>query len=247
MAPNVSSQHAEVAALRERIAALETANESLVAFACSVSHDLSAPLRAVDGFPHTAHRAGAATDESLRRLQEGSQRMRELIDDLLQLSHVTRCELERRPVDVGALVRSTLDELSATETWRKVMRSLAPAAIVEGDPNLLRIAVRILVGNAWKHTRGRDCAHISFGARSDAAERVCFVRDNGIGFKADAGVDPFVLYQPAHAAAGITGMGIGLATVKRIVQRHGGRVWAESALNRGSTFYFALPAGGATA
>ncbi len=230
----------------ERTAELEAANKELEAFSYSVSHDLRAPLRSIDGFSQALledypDRLDEQGRNYLNRVRAGTQRMGDLIDDLLQLSRVTRAEMRREQVDLSALAGSAVEDLRRAEPRRQVEVAIEPGLTAEGDPKLLRIALVNLLSNAWKFTGKQPAARIELGVRNDKDGRAFFVRDNGVGFDMAYAPKLFGAFQRLHAASEFPGTGIGLATVQRIVHRHGGRVWAESAVNRGATFYFDLP------
>ncbi len=223
---------------------LERKNQELEAFSYSVSHDLRAPLRAIDGFARALaedceERLDDAGRGHLRRIRAAAKRMGELIDDLLQLSRVTRAEIRRQPVDLAAIGRAVLRDLEARDP-RRVEAHFPDALAAEGDPGLLRAVLENLLGNAWKFTRGRDPTRIELGADERDGKTVFFVRDNGVGFDMAYAEKLFRPFQRLHAQSEFDGTGIGLATVHRIVTRHGGRVWAESAPDQGTTLYFTL-------
>ena len=231
--------------VRERTAQLESTNQELEAFAYSVSHDLRAPLRSIRGFSEVllercAGRLDAEALEFLRRVGESSQHMGRLIDDLLKLSRVGRSELHWRAVNLSALVATIAAELRQGDPARAAQFVIQPDLRAEGDERLLKVLLDNLLDNAWKFTRHRPDARIEFGFGTQP-EPAFFVRDNGVGFdRAHAG-KLFGVFQRLHSAAEFPGTGIGLATVQRIIKRHGGRVWATGALNQGATFYFTLP------
>jgi PAS domain S-box-containing protein len=233
------------ARVTERTAQLEVALRELEAFSYSVSHDLRAPLRAIDGF------AQALAEELppdlpnghrhyLQRVRAAAQRMGSLIDDLLQLSRVSRHELSHVAVDLSTLAREIESELRRAQPGRQVTFSVAPGMVARGDPHLLRTALDNLLGNAWKYTSKHSSAHIAFGAERIDGERVFVLRDDGAGFDPAYADKLFGAFQRLHAPGEFEGTGIGLATVQRIVQRHHGRIWAEGAVERGATFYFTL-------
>ena len=223
--------------------ALRSSNQELEAFSYSVSHDLRAPLGAIGGFSRAlSHRLEALDDERahhfLARIQAGVERMEQLIESLLALAKVVRAPLRYEEVDLGALARDTLEGLREAHPQRHVEITIADGLVALGDQRLLRIALENLLGNAWKFTSKRDGATIEVGRLSDS--KVFYVRDNGVGFDM-AYVDKlFGAFQRLHTEAEFAGTGIGLATVRRVVTRHQGRVWAESRLGQGSTFYFVL-------
>jgi len=229
----------------ERTAQLETANKELEAFAYSVSHDLRAPLRGLDGFSAALlSQYTEKLDEQgrhyLERIQAASRRMGQLIDDLLNLSRLSRRELIRREVDLSALARQIAAELQARDPERLAEFTIAEGMTCEGDAHLLRVALGNLMGNAWKFTGGRSPAQIEVGTAEQDGERVYFVRDNGVGFDMAYADKLFTPFQRLHAVDEFPGTGIGLATVQRILQRHGGRIWPEAAVGRGATFSFTL-------
>jgi signal transduction histidine kinase len=226
-------------------AAAETANRELESFSYSVAHDLRAPLRGIDGFSQALLEDYAdKVDEEgrgyLNHLRESAQQMGRLIDDLLGLSRVTRAELRRSPVDLSALARSVAVELARAEPERKVAMVIADGIVAEGDAPLLRIALENLLGNAWKFTGKRAEARIEVGTMSVDGGMVYFVRDNGAGFDPAYEAKLFGVFQRLHSTHEFDGTGIGLATVKRIVNRHSGRIWATGGVDRGATFYFTL-------
>jgi light-regulated signal transduction histidine kinase (bacteriophytochrome) len=232
--------------LRQARDELEIANKELESFSYSVSHDLRAPLRAIDGFSRILledyqDKLDDDGKDSLARIRAASQRMGQLIDDLLQLSRITRAEMHRVPVDLSALTRAVCDELKITEPARRVEFVIKPDLVTKADAGLMRAALENLLGNAWKFTGHRTDAKVEFGSRLEGGERVFYVRDNGVGFDMKYDSKLFGAFQRLHTSAEFPGTGIGLATVQRIIHRHGGRVWAEGETNRGATFYFSLP------
>lgn len=229
----------------ERTAQLENANRELEAFSYSVSHDLRAPLRALDGF--SAALAAAYADrldeqalDYLQRIRTASQRMGHLIDDLLELARVTRGTLTRSEVDVSALVTDRLAELQARQPERHVATQVAPGLRAYADVNLLAIMFDNLLGNAWKFTQNEPYARIEVGGEAIGDAAVYFVRDNGVGFDMAYAGKLFGAFQRLHSSKEFEGTGVGLATVQRIVHRHGGRIWAESAPGQGAVFRFTL-------
>ncbi|MGH7530529.1 MAG: sensor histidine kinase [Gemmatimonadales bacterium] len=231
--------------VRRYAAELETANAELDAFAYSVSHDLRAPLRSIDGFSQVVLEDSADTlDEAgrdaLRRVRAASRRMSDLIDDLLTLARVTRHEMQREAVELSALAGSVLAEWQQREPGRHVDVVVAPGLVVQGDPRLLRVALENLLANAWKYTGKRAEARIELGTLERDGARIFYVRDNGAGFDMQYADRLFGAFQRLHGDAEFEGSGIGLATVQRILRRHGGRIWADGAVEQGATFYFTL-------
>jgi PAS domain S-box-containing protein len=225
--------------------AAEAANSELESFSHSVAHDLRAPLRSIDGFSQAlledyAEKLDGDGRKYLSFVRESAQHMAQLIDDLLALSQVTRSELHREGVDVSALARAAITRLQRSQPDRRVDVVIQEGLGGEGDPRLLTVVLDNLFGNAWKFTGRRDEARIEFGATSNDGHRVYFVRDNGAGFDMAFVNKLFGVFQRLHAATEFEGTGVGLATVQRVVSRHGGRVWAEGEVNRGATFFFTL-------
>ncbi|MBI2511462.1 MAG: hypothetical protein HYV96_05750 [Opitutae bacterium] len=232
--------------VRQRTGELEAANRELEAFSYSVSHDLRAPLRSIDGFSKAVlEDYDAKLDDegrdSLRRIRTAAQRMGFLIEALLGLSRVTRGPLRTGPVNLSALATELAADLAAAAPAQRVEIVIAPDLVATGDPALLRNVLQNLLGNAWKFTAGRPDARIEFGAAERAGQRAFFVRDNGAGFDRATAHNLFGAFQRYHTAEEFPGTGIGLATVRRIVHRHGGTVDAESLPGAGATFYFTLP------
>ncbi|MDR7439700.1 MAG: PAS domain S-box protein [Armatimonadota bacterium] len=232
--------------VRLRTAELEAANRDLEAFSYSVAHDLRAPLRSIDGFSQAlledyADRLDEVGRGYLQRVRAASQRMATLIDDLLQFSRVTRAPLEVQEVDLSTLVWATVEELRQREPDRTVEVHVTPGIRARADPRLIRVALENLLHNAWKFTRPRSPARIEFGVAPTPHGSACFVRDNGVGFEMQYAAKLFAPFQRLHRPSEFPGSGIGLATVQRIVARHGGRVWAEAEVDRGATFFFTLP------
>jgi PAS domain S-box-containing protein len=224
---------------------LETLNRELEAFSYSVSHDLRTPLRAVDGFSQALlEDAGDKLDETgrqhLARVRSAAQRMGLLIDDLLNLARVTRTELNVEQVDLSAIARTVVEDLRHDAPTRQVEVEIEPDLRTEGDARLLRLTLENLLGNAWKFTAGRTPARIEFGCSQVNGERTFFVRDNGVGFDMAYAGKLFGAFQRLHDARDFAGTGVGLATVQRIIHKHGGRIWAESRPGEGATFRFTL-------
>ena len=250
--------------VHERTAELEDANTELEAFSRSVAHDLRNPLAVILGFASMLQSAcERKLDEMemkcVRKIVESSGRMEALITDLLKLSHGTHAEIHLHPVDLGRLARDIIHKLQEAEPGRSVEVTVAPEAVANADAQLLHIALENLLGNAWKFTGKKERARIEFGVMEKSSDgpvastrnssarspepsniSVFFVRDNGAGFDMAAAEKLFRPFQRLHPSADFTGTGIGLTTVHRIVRRHGGRIWAESAPEQGTTFYFTL-------
>ena len=225
---------------------LDSANRELEAFSYSVSHDLRARLRSIDAFTRALDEdAGDRLDEVLRdhlnRVLAAAAEMSELIEALLELARVGRAQLVRSNVDVSAVARAVIDDLRGREPQRAVDVVVRPALRACADGKLLRIILDNLLGNAWKFTARRGTAHIEVGIVLDQGDQIFFVRDDGAGFDQANAAQLFIPFQRLHSDAEFAGTGIGLATVQRIVERHGGRIWAEGAVGEGATFYFTLP------
>lgn len=229
---------------------LGSTNRELEAFCYSVSHDLRGPLRAVDGFSQELlEQYAGAMDELgrhyLRRVRAGTQRMGQLIDDLLKLSRVTRADMQRVPVDMSKIAEAVIAELQEREPGRKVTFTARPKLVAQCDPALMRVVLENLLANAWKFTAKNPAATISFdtpqGAGMLAARPAFVVRDDGAGFDMETAGKLFGAFQRLHSDREFPGTGIGLATVQRVVRRHGGEVWAEAAVGRGAAFFFTLP------
>jgi PAS domain S-box-containing protein len=235
--------------VRDRTAELEAANAELEAFGYSVSHDLRGPLRVIEGFSRMLiDDYGPSLDEAGRqyidRVQASSQRMAQLIQDLLNLSRITRNAIQRRRVELADVAREVAAELRQSQPERVVEFVIPAHAPASGDPSMLRILVENLLGNAWKYTGRHLSARIELGVLEQDGETVYFVKDDGAGFDMEYVGKLFHPFQRLHLASEFDGTGIGLATVERIVRRHGGRVWADSAIERGATFFFTLAAAG---
>ncbi len=231
--------------VKDRTAQLEGANKELEAFSYSVSHDLRAPLRSIDGFSHILEedyydKLDERGKDYLSRVRKGCRRMAELTDDLLNLSRVARSELTRRMVDLGGMAEEIAVSLQAGDPQRRVEWFLASGLKVNADANLMRIVLENLLGNAWKFTRKQSAARIELGVNHQEGKEIYFVRDNGTGFDMAYADKLFGAFQRLHSSEEFEGTGIGLATVQRIIHRHGGRVWAEGHVNQGATFFFTL-------
>lgn len=232
--------------VQERTAQLEEANRELGAFSYSVAHDLRSPLAAISGFGHVLERhLGDLADDKARhyidRMQSGVGQMQEMIDALLSLSQLTRAQLRWEPVDLAAMARLAYDNRRQHEPTRQAQLRIEGDLAAYGDPRLLQLVADNLMGNAWKFTGQQALADITVGSESDAAgQKVYFVRDNGVGFDMQYAAKLFGAFQRLHAQRDFPGTGIGLATVWRIITKHGGRIWAESAPGQGATFRFTL-------
>jgi PAS domain S-box-containing protein len=232
--------------VEHRTAELNIANRELEAFGYTVSHDLRAPLRHVDGFIQMLRKhAGPALDEKsvryLNIVSDSARRMGHLIDDLLMLSRVGRAEMSKSAVDLGQLVEEARQQLAPLMEGRAIEWKVGPMPVVHGDAILLRTVVANLLSNAIKYSRVRTPAIIEVGSENLSGEVVCFVRDNGVGFDMRFVNQLFGVFQRLHRAEEFEGTGVGLASVRRIIERHGGKVWAEAAVDKGAAFYFSLP------
>jgi len=231
---------------------LHAANRELEAFSFSVSHDLRSPLRAVDGFSQELllQYADKLDDQGrhyLSRIRTGTQRMGQLIDDLLKLSRITRDEMKFERVNLTALAESVNTELQNREPVRNVSFNAKPGLCADCDPRLIRVLLENLLGNAWKFTSKNPSATIAF-ERTESADKPAFVvRDDGAGFDMTYAAKLFGAFQRLHSDREFPGTGIGLATVQRILRRHGGEIWAEGAVGRGAAFYFTIPGSGGAA
>ena len=231
--------------IKIRNAQLEAANKELEAFCYSVSHDLRAPLRSIDGFSQAliedqADRIDAPGKAHLERIRAATRRMGELIDDLLSLSRVTRAEISRKPTNLSEMAGSIAAELRRQQPEREVEFVVAPGLTANADPRLMRIVLENLLGNSWKFTSKREHAHVEFGRTEENGSSAFFVRDNGAGFDPAYSGRLFGAFQRLHPSSEFPGTGIGLATVQRIIHRHGGKVWGEGQVEGGATFYFRL-------
>jgi signal transduction histidine kinase len=253
MLARIQEQNAELQRARDemeqhviaRTAQLEAANKELESFSYSVSHDLRAPLRGIDGFSQAlledyGDRLDAQGKSYLQRVRAASQRMAELIDDMLSLSRVSRGEMKSQAVDLGALAQSIAAELQSADRRRQVEFTVAAGLVAQGDARLLRVVLENLLRNAWKFTGKNSTAKIEVGVDRQNGQPVYFVRDDGAGFDMAYAEKLFGAFQRLHSSTEFQGTGIGLATVQRVIRRHGGRVWAESKVGQGATFYFTL-------
>jgi PAS domain S-box-containing protein len=231
--------------VRERTAQLEAANRELQSFSYSISHDLRAPLRSIEGFSNMLLRDypekfDARAKDLFGRIQANTVRMGKLIESMLSLTRVSRAELHREQIDLGAIAASAIEELRVREGGRSVSTRIDRPVFANGDPALLRSAMENLLGNAWKFTRRAAEARIEFGREHRDGRVVFYVRDNGVGFDTAYKDQLFVPFHRLHRAQDFEGTGIGLATVARIIHRHGGDIWAESEPGQGTVFYFTL-------
>jgi len=231
--------------VKDRTIELENAVKELEAFSYSVSHDLRAPLRAIDGFSNALLKyyldsLDTRGQDYLQRVRAAAQRMAQLIDDILGLSRAGRAEMHKQRVDMSEMATDIIDELRKSQPERKADVIIKPDLIVNADSHLLRIALDNLLGNAWKFTGNREIARIEFGSLDQNGERVYYIKDNGAGFNPNYADKLFSPFQRLHTESEFPGTGIGLALVQRILRRHGGRIWTESAVDQGATFYFTL-------
>lgn len=233
--------------VRERTAELEAANNELEAFCSSAAHDLRTPLRTITGFADVLldPRANIGSAEALRQIRmirDGSGQMSELINDLLAFSRLGRQDLSRQWIDLNRLCREVFRDLEGERSGRRVELRLEHLPAADGDPALLRVVFVNLLSNALKYTRPREVALIEIGVQSSegSGAPVYFVRDNGVGFDMSDAEKLFGLFQRLHHAHEFEGTGVGLATVRRIIDRHGGKIWAEATLNAGATFFFTV-------
>jgi light-regulated signal transduction histidine kinase (bacteriophytochrome) len=230
----------------ERTAQLEASNKELEAFAYSVSHDLRAPLRAIDGFSRIileeyADRLDAEGDRLLKIVRDNTQKMDRLITDLLALTRVSRSEMRSSRIDMTTLANSIYHEMVSPEVQEKFTFSVSPLADAYGDPTLLRQVWSNLLSNAIKYTLPKAERRIEVGGYTEKGMNVYTVTDSGVGFNPDYAHKLFGVFQRLHKAEEFEGTGVGLVIVQRIIQRHGGQVWAEGQVNEGATFYFSLP------
>lgn len=241
----LKSQSSLIKRLQVSTDQLEAANRELEAFAYSVSHDLRAPLRAIDGFSQMLledylEKLDAPGQDALHRVRSGAQRMANLIDDLLNLSRIARVEMQRGPIDLSALARGIAEDLRRVNPERALEFNIADGVRVQADPALMRVVLENLLGNAVKFTAGRSPGRIELGRMRRDGRDAVFVRDNGAGFDMAFADKLFGAFQRLHSVQEFPGTGIGLATVQRIINRHGGRAWAEGTVGQGATFFFEL-------
>ncbi|HUS28256.1 MAG TPA: ATP-binding protein [Kofleriaceae bacterium] len=233
---------------REANERLEAAVRELEAFSYSVSHDLRAPLRTISAFTQALaedlrHQLDDKAKDHLRRVLAAAARMSDLIDALLELSRISRSQLGRHKVDLSSAAQSVVEELRRRDVTRRLGATIAPDLSVHADGRLMRILLDNLIGNAWKFTTNTSNPHVEIGSEWRDGEQVFFVRDNGAGFDMQYAERLFTPFQRLHSEREYAGTGIGLATVRRIVDRHGGKIWAESVAGGGATFFFTVPAG----
>jgi PAS domain S-box-containing protein len=233
------------AELKKRAVELEGANRELEAFNYTVAHDLRKPLTVISGYSQVVRDMSAGTVNAkwtayLQKIHDGTQRMSQLIDALLNFSRLARVEPQRERIDLSAVAQAAARELKLSEPERRVEFGISERVFVDGDANLLRVVLDNLLGNAWKYTDVREEAVIEFGTTEVEGKTACFVRDNGVGFTMEEAGKLFLPFERLRGTRDFKGFGIGLATVERIVRRHGGRVWAEGEPGKGATFYFTL-------
>ena len=243
---DISDRRQAEVQIRQYTAELEASNRELEAFAYSVSHDLRAPLRAIDGFSKALlDEYGDTFDEAgkgyFERIRKNVAQMGQLIDDLLSLSRVARAEVRYTTVNLSVLAQELMDELQASEPERQVEVVITPNAIVSADATLMRLVLTNLLYNAWKFTSRHPTARIEFGMHYPEGQPTYFVRDDGAGFNIAYAKKLFGVFQRLHTIHEFPGTGIGLATVQRAIHRHGGSVWAEGRVEQGAAFYFTLP------
>jgi signal transduction histidine kinase len=243
----VTELHEQNVRLTRTTAQLEEANRELESFSYTVSHDLRAPLRSIDGFSQAlledlGPQLGETSRRHLLRVRAASQRMGLLIDDLLKLARVTRATLRFAPVDLTALAERVIAELRQAQPEHVVDAQVEPGLRAHGDAALLQIVLDNLLGNAWKYTGKTSGARVVVGLEYADGEPTFFVRDNGAGFDMQLIERLFNPFSRLHSDDDFPGVGVGLATVRRIIQRHGGRIWAEGRVGRGATFWLRLPA-----
>jgi len=244
---SILQSRSEMLGIAERQTRLEASNTELEAFSYSVSHDLRTPLRHIAGFSaQLQRRAETSLDDKGRRhldlIAESAERMGRMIDDLLSFSRMGRSEMQRATVALGPLVKDALQDLHEETKARRIDWRIGPLPEVRGDPAMLRLVLANLLSNAVKYTRTRPEARVEVGAQSVNGETTVFVRDNGVGFDMQYVGKLFGIFQRLHTPETFEGTGIGLANVRRIINRHGGRTWAEGEVDRGAAFYFSLPA-----
>jgi light-regulated signal transduction histidine kinase (bacteriophytochrome) len=231
--------------VKDRTAQLEAANKELETFSYSVSHDLRAPLRGIDGWSLALwedfhDQLNEQARKHIERIRSETQRMGQLIDDLLKISQLNRTEMELTSVDLTQLAHSIIDRLRKSNADRTIHYMIQPGLTARGDIHLLDIVLTNLFENACKFTSTRERAHIEFGKTHDDTSSAFFIRDNGVGFDMHYAQNLFGAFWRMHKPSEFPGTGIGLATVQRIIHRHGGRVWADAHVDGGATFFFTL-------
>lgn len=242
-----SERTAAIELLQVKSGELETLNGELEAFSHSVSHDLRAPLRHIEGYSkllreHLTSGIDANSRHFLDTISNSVRDMGQLIDDLLSFSKMARAEFRAKHVDVQSLVSELSSELTGREGGRQVRWEIGPLPNIKGDPAMMKVVWSNLLSNALKYTRPREAARIKVGHTIENGEQVFFVKDNGVGFDMRSAAKLFGVFQRLHGKEEFEGTGIGLANVRRVISRHGGRTWAEGRLDEGATFYFSLPA-----
>ncbi|MDY0151181.1 MAG: ATP-binding protein [Candidatus Cloacimonas sp.] len=249
----ITQYEAEIKALKEQLekeieernALLEQANSEMQAFAYSVSHDLRSPLRGIDGWSQALlEDFGAELNETakgyLDRIRSEAQRMYDLIDALLKLSRISKREVNVESVNLSVIAAALVAKQRELYPQRKVVVNIQPDVIVSGDKIMLETLMDNLMDNAWKFSGQKDVAQIDFGTIITEGDHVCFLQDNGVGFNKSYARNLFGVFQRMHRPADFPGIGIGLAIAQRIILRHGGSIWVESAMNEGATFYWKL-------
>jgi len=234
--------------LQKQKRSLEAVNSELESFSYSVSHDLRGPLRAIDGFSYAVlekfrDRLDPDAKRHLARIRDATRRMAQLIDDMLGLAQVTRREMRQEDVDLSAIARSICERLQAASPEREVELAIDSNIHAKGDARLLTVLLENLLGNAWKFTAKQPRARIDFVAETTSGRTVYQVRDNGAGFDMAYAAKLFLPFSRLHSSQDFEGTGVGLATVQRVVRRHGGAVWAEGKIGGGATFSFTLDGG----
>ncbi len=229
----------------ERTLQLEATNKELKAFAYSVSHDLRTPLRSIDGFSQVLFedyhgKIDAQGKDYLQRIRSATQRMAQLIDDMLNLSRINRYDINIQQVNLSEMVKEIADNLHESQPERQVEFIIQENIKILADGNLLRIVIENLIGNAWKFTSKKASATIELGMKSHNGKKTYFIRDDGAGFDSKYAQKLFSAFQRLHDSKEFPGTGVGLATVQRIIHRHGGNMWAEGEVEKGATFYFTL-------
>jgi signal transduction histidine kinase len=224
---------------------LREANRELETFSSAVAHDLGAPLRAINAWAHAIADdggLGATGQDNVSHILEATRRMGQIIEDLLRLSRVAKAALNRREFDLSAVARLVVANLTAFQPDHAVELVIQPGLRCHADRALIQVVLENLLGNAWKFTRKQPRPRVEVGANTDGGATVFFVRDNGAGFDMDRAHRLFLPFERLHSEAEFKGTGVGLTTARRVIERHGGRIWAEAAVGQGATFFFTLPA-----